>query len=142
MIAITYASAETEPFSAAALADLLGKARENNRILDVSGMLLYHSGSFLQVLEGEESVVDALFQKIAKDPRHTRMMTIKRASISRRAFAEWSMGFVVPTAAIVKKLEGFDRFLQSGVLPTSAAADGLCEILYGFRTGKWRQRAS
>jgi hypothetical protein len=52
------------------------------------------------------------------------------------------MGFMVPTAAIVKKLEGFDRFLQSGVLPTSAAADGLCEILYGFRTGKWRQRAS
>jgi hypothetical protein len=142
MIAIVYASAETKPFSAAALADLLSKARENNRVLDVSGMLLHHNGSFLQVLEGEESVVDPLFQKIAKDPRHTRMMTIKRASISQRAFPDWSMGFVVPTLAIVKKLEGFDRFLQSGVLPTSAAADGLCEILYGFRTGKWHQRAS
>jgi hypothetical protein len=142
MIAVIYASTETEPFSAAALADLLGKARENNRVLEVSGMLLHHNGSFLQVLEGEESVVDALFQKIAKDPRHTRMMTIKRASISQRAFPGWSMGFVAPTSAIVKKLEGFDGFLQSGLLPTSAAADCLCEILYGFRTGKWRQRVS
>ena len=142
MIELVYASAEAEPFSATGLADLLDKAREKNLALGVSGVLLYHNGSFLQVLEGEASVVDALFQKIGKDPRHTRMMTIKRGSISRRSFAGWSMGFVLPTAAVLKKLEGFDRFLQSGVLPTSRAADNLCQILYGFRSGKWRQRVT
>ncbi len=142
MIEIVYASAEAKPFSANALADLLEKARVNNRALGVTGVLLYHNGSFLQVLEGPESVVDGLFQKIAKDPRHTRMMTIKRGPISQRAFSEWSMGFVVPTPAMLKKLEGFNRFLQSGVLPTTGAAEGLCNILYGFRTGKWHQRVA
>jgi hypothetical protein len=140
MIEVIYASAEAQPFSANTLADLLVKARENNHALGVSGLLLNHKGSFLQVLEGEEPVVDALFQMIGKDPRHTRMMIIKRRSISQRSFGEWSMGFVLPTpATLARKLDGFNRFLQSGALPTAGAAEGLCQILYGFRTGQWRQ---
>ena len=143
MIEIIYASAEAQPFSPNALAELLAKARENNRTLGVSGVLLHHKGSFLQVLEGPEPVVDALFHKIGKDPRHTRMMVIKRRSISERAFGEWSMGFVLPNpATIARKLDGFNRFLQNGALPTTGAAEGLCQILYGFRTGKWRQHVT
>ena len=143
MIEIVYASAEAQPFSPNALAELLAKARENNRTLGVSGVLLHHKGSFLQVLEGPGLVVDALFHKIGKDPRHTRMMVIKRRSISERAFGEWSMGFVLPNpATIARKLDGFNRFLQNGALPTTGAAEGLCQILYGFRTGKWRQHVT
>ena len=143
MIEVIYASAEAQPFSASALADLLAKARENNHTLGVSGVLLHHKGSFLQVLEGPEPVVDALLQKIGKDPRHTRMMTLKRRSISQRAFGEWSMGFVLPTpATLARRLDGFNRFLQGGALPTTGAAEGLSQILNGFRTGKWRQHVT
>ena len=99
MIEVIYASAEVQPFTATALAELLAKARKNNHALGVSGMLLHHNGSFLQVLEGPEPIVDALFTKIGKDPRHARMMIVKRRSISQRAFGEWSMGFVLPTPA-------------------------------------------
>jgi hypothetical protein len=70
------------------------------------------------------------------------MMIIKRGSISQRSFAEWSMGFVLPTPAILKKLEGFNRFLQSGVLPSTTAANSVSQILDGFRRGKWRQHVT
>jgi hypothetical protein len=57
MTEIIYASAQTQPFSSAQLTELLAKARRNNQALHVSGLLLYHRGSFLQVLEGDEAVV-------------------------------------------------------------------------------------
>jgi hypothetical protein len=63
---IIYASASVKPFSSKQLTDLLAKARAKNGTLHVSGLLLYHQGSFLQVLEGEDSVVSALYERIVK----------------------------------------------------------------------------
>src|SRR5205823_4304594 len=54
---IIYASASVQPFSSRQLTDLLARARAHNRTVAVSGLLLYHQGSFLQVLEGADSVV-------------------------------------------------------------------------------------
>ena len=46
------------------LLDLLLECRENNRSSGVTGMLLYGNGTFLQVIEGEEPVIDDLVEKI------------------------------------------------------------------------------
>ena len=43
---------------------ILSAARTNNSKKDISGMLVYHAGSFLQVLEGPEDTVTELFGKI------------------------------------------------------------------------------
>ena len=67
---ISYSSAAVAPFSERELTELLTIARVNNGRLGVTGMLLYHEGSFLQALEGDERVLDVLFTKISKDKRH------------------------------------------------------------------------
>jgi hypothetical protein len=139
MVEIIYASAQTVPFSPQQLTDLLAKARANNQGLGVSGMLLYHRGSFLQVLEGEEPIVTALYMKIAKDPRHDRLMVIKRSRVTERTFGDWSMGFVEVSAAVTRKLEGFNPFLQQGGLEIAGREDQLRKVLHGFRAGGWRQ---
>jgi hypothetical protein len=54
-------------------------------------MLLYISGSFLQVLEGRPEMVDAVFSKILGDKRHTQISLIARESIPERAFEGWTM---------------------------------------------------
>lgn len=138
---IIYASASSQPFSSNQLTDLLAKARANNRALAVSGILLYHQGSFLQVLEGEDFVVSALYQRILKDPRHHRCMVVKRSTVVQRSFADWSMGFVEVSAAMAKGLDGFNTVLQQGFvgLDNTASAETIRKIVYGFRGGQWRQ---
>jgi hypothetical protein len=139
MIEIIYASAQSQPFSPKQLTELLDKARRNNHALGVSGLLLYHHGSFLQVLEGEESVVNALYEKIAKDSRHRRFIVIKRGVVTESSFADWSMGFVDVSPAVTKKLEGFNPFLQQGLLGMTGTADRMKKVLHDFRSGEWRQ---
>jgi Sensors of blue-light using FAD len=55
MYELIYTSAETQAFTPADLAAMLRVARENNAAAHVTGILLYHQGSFMQVLEGEQS---------------------------------------------------------------------------------------
>lgn len=142
MIEVIYASAGRQLFSSQQLTDLLAKARSKNQGLGVTGLLLYHRGSFLQVLEGEESVVSALFERIAKDPRHDRCMVIKRSVVAERSFADWSMGFVEISTAVAARLDGFNSFLLEGRLDLKGSAEQIETILRGFRSGQWRQQVS
>lgn len=57
-IMLIYGSSSTDRFSEADLVPLLQQAREKNQRLNVTGMLLYRDGNFLQVLEGERETVD------------------------------------------------------------------------------------
>jgi hypothetical protein len=54
-------------------------------------MLLYICGSFLQVLEGQPEMVDAVFRTILRDKRHTQITLIAGVSIRERAFEGWTM---------------------------------------------------
>ncbi|WP_235956418.1 BLUF domain-containing protein [Grimontia sedimenti] len=101
MIRLIYASSATVEFTESKLMQLLGKARQNNGELGVSGLLLYAKGNFFQVLEGEEHNVDKLYQKIEQDDRHNRVVVLDRSEIKKRAFPDWSMGF--------RNLETFDK---------------------------------
>jgi hypothetical protein len=56
-------------------------------------MLLYCSQSFLQVLEGEPSVLDATYQRILADPRHTNLRRLLDVEVPGPLFPDWSMGF-------------------------------------------------
>lgn len=69
----------------------LNQARTANRKHDVSGMMLYIGGCFLQVLEGEAAMVDRVCSTIFRDKRNMRM--ILREPIAEREFPEWTMGF-------------------------------------------------
>ncbi|WP_262966060.1 BLUF domain-containing protein [Methylobacter psychrophilus] len=102
LIHLIYSSAAAYKFSEDDLIDLLTKARQYNGNTDVTGMLLYTEGSFFQILEGEESVVDALFAKISKDKRHTKAVTIMRKTIPNRSFGEWTMGYANVTSEEVE----------------------------------------
>src|ERR1700761_4282019 len=89
---LLYVSNTSRDISSAALEDILKSAQRNNAQLDVTGMLLYADGGFLQVLEGETQTLDALYAKIAQDKRHWNTQVLLRHK-APRAFADWSMGF-------------------------------------------------
>ena len=76
MFFLTYVSTATRPFSKADLSELMVKSHENNTRLDLTGMLLYTDGNFMQVLEGEEGDVRTLYEKISDDPRYKRAIVM------------------------------------------------------------------
>lgn len=90
---LVYVSAAVDPFTPADLAELLRTCRRNNEPLGVTGLLLHIGGNFMQALEGEDSAVDELYRKIARDPRHRSVTMIVNLPIKRRLFSDWTMGF-------------------------------------------------
>lgn len=94
MYFILYLSSASKPMSDDELFELLEEVREKNKKVEITGMLLYKGGNFLQMLEGEKEVVKALFQKIKKDSRHKDIVTIMEGETEKRTFESWSMGFV------------------------------------------------
>jgi hypothetical protein len=112
MFALTYVSTAVHPFSVDQLRDLLIKSRANNTKLGVTGMLLYKDGSFMQALEGEESVVNTLADKIHGDPRHKGMLTLYKGHSPERQFADWSMGFQNLNSPEVAHIPGYSSFLS------------------------------
>ena len=106
LVQIIYTSNAVAPFSDRQLVDLLAKARTNNRSLHVSGMLVYDDGFFIQVLEGAEKDVDALFARIERDPGHCNVRLLLRQSLKEKEYDEWSMGFV-DTADLNEQTPGY-----------------------------------
>jgi len=71
--------------------EIVAISKRNNTAKGISGFLVYESGKFMQLLEGDESVVkDLYFNIIAKDPRHSdaKVVDEKRGP---RTCANWSM---------------------------------------------------
>ncbi len=141
LIQITYASAALVPFSQDDLNELLKKARVKNQSLDVSGLLLYHDGSFLQFLEGEVDAVQELYDTIEADKRHGEVKLLMRREIDERNFGDWKMGYMRVDAALDE--DGFVDVLRS----VSTAAVGLEgdaksveKVIEAFKDGRWRQK--
>jgi len=112
MLQMIYTSEAKTKFSPAELQNLLLTARRNNDRDAITGMLLYEDGTFLQVLEGENDVVEATYQRIAADKRHHKIMLIARFEIDHRSFHDWEMGFFDASGGNLLKLPGYSNFLN------------------------------
>lgn len=125
MIQITYISSPTRSMSVDDLMDILNKSRENNARLGLSGMLLFTGEWFIQVLEGEEKIVDQKVEQIKKDPRHKDFRVLERKKIQMREYADWTMGFKRIDKNDVRDVPGLNKFFEtdlSGDLATDKVA--------------------
>ncbi len=74
-----------------ALLELLIQSKERNESLNITGMLLYDKGTFLQVIEGPEITLEPLYTAIQNDHRHKDLLLIQNKTIPERSFPNWSM---------------------------------------------------
>lgn len=139
MIQLIYASAAVRPFSKLDLDRLLTKARARNSSHGVTGMLLYHSGSFLQVLEGPIVGVESIFASIQRDPRHRNTRILTRKSISQGEFVEWTMGFEDTSGGVIRMPGALDYYRDLPTL-TIGSSDAI-KYLRFFQEGLCRQIA-
>lgn len=93
MFHMMYASDAATTFNKSQLTALLARAREKNRRLGITGMLIHKNDRFVQVLEGDEAIVKGLYATISGDSRHTGITVLAEGQIAQRNFQDWSMGF-------------------------------------------------
>lgn len=93
MHSLVYRSVADESFTIPQIYGMLSKAKDYNAEHGITGCLLYHNNQFLQLLEGEQDVVQSLFQKISADDRHQDIILIESSNSKERLFYDWSMAF-------------------------------------------------
>lgn len=119
----------------AAIDALVAKASASNAAVGVTGALMVTGTVFFQILEGPTAAVDALFAKIAADPRHTDVVCLsEQDGREMRLFPEWGMRRVsldetntsIKMEAIVRQLwmtEGSERAAMADELARLMRAD-------------------
>ena len=94
LVRLMYASRAAESVTQEELVAILKKSKLNNPRHGVTGVLCFSAGIFLQVIEGGRGAVSALYNHIAKDPRHHDVVLLSYEEIGERSFSGWSMGQV------------------------------------------------
>ncbi len=112
LISLVYTSIATQPMSDEELKGILAVSRVNNAAVNVTGMLLHKDGYFIQALEGEAEPVNALYAKIARDPRHNSVYKMFSRTVKERSFGDWSMGFNKLESIDPNELPGYTDFLM------------------------------
>jgi hypothetical protein len=78
----------------AELGDLFTGARRFNKEAGISGALLLHGDTFVQLLEGDESAVRSLYSRIETDPRHDEVELLEARDVDDAVFRRWAMARV------------------------------------------------
>lgn len=131
MLSIVYSSAASHRFSRDDLASLLEQSRRSNESEDLTGLLVYRDGRFLQLLEGPDEAVRERMRIIEADDRHGAIRVLLEDEIEQRQFPDWTMGYA-ETEAGAPEIPGYRRTFDdvdsdrstSGSLPALRALIG------------------
>lgn len=88
---LAYISAAAPAVGEKDLSRILKSARKNNPASGITGILMFHHGQFLQVLEGPKAAIEACFARIKADGRHRSIIKLYDEAAEERCFADWSM---------------------------------------------------
>lgn len=87
--------------------NIVQTAKTENAKRSITGVLFYHEGHFLQVIEGAEDTLRSLMRNIEADPRHSDISYLIDTKTESRGFRQWNMdSFDL----------GKDKSINSGVL--------------------------
>ncbi len=91
---LAFASRARLELRASETSDLIATSRSNNARDDITGVLLYTGDSFLQIIEGRDIAVSALWRRLAVDDRHHSIVSLFDRTERDRGFSGWRAGYV------------------------------------------------
>lgn len=122
------------------LEEILAESRGYNTDRGITGILLYaegrggSTGSFMQLLEGEEDELEHLRERIFGDPRHHTKIVLERGEKPARDFPDWSMAFKITSASELARHAQFADLGEAHFHQRCAAGEveGALEFLCDF----------
>jgi hypothetical protein len=94
LTSVTYTSLARIDLQTSDLENIHQTARELNAIDGITGLLVFNGTHFLQIIEGADSAIDDLIDRLRRDPRHNGFEIRDRRKVEERSFPEWSMELV------------------------------------------------
>ncbi len=107
---IAYVSRQSFILTDEDISNLLITCRTKNTRNEITGMLIYFDGTFVQFLEGPKENIEPLFATISKDKRHQDVILLIDGVSDKRVFEDWSMAYKKITQAETAKLIGQKDF--------------------------------
>jgi hypothetical protein len=118
---IIYVSTAKNLLDQTQLFELLSHARHHNKNHNITGLLLYKDGSFMQAIEGNLMEVTQLMINIKNDSSHSGLIELINEPISKRDFPEWEMGFENLSSKVVGGfLDFFNEVSTEKIMPGKA----------------------
>lgn len=118
MYYLIYSSKASDEMNESVLKEIMAKAEEKNKAQNITGLLVYFNGTFIQMLEGKEDDVLDTFDRIEDDSRHEQIIKLFSGNTDKRHFPNWKMSLQVVDKATFSKIGSYksldngDRFLQ------------------------------
>lgn len=129
---IIYISTATESLTEEALLELLAASQKRNASRQITGLLLHFDGNIIQIIEGPEASVKALYETIAKDTRHVGVTQMSSKPIQTRDFPEYKMGFKRTNPQCVREhIPGFTDLVEKGRV-NQGELEGLSKLVATF----------
>lgn len=66
-------------------------AQVKNKEFDITGMIVSGDNFYIQVLEGERTLINQLYTNITRDGRHHHCTLLRYIETNKRDFPNWSM---------------------------------------------------
>ena len=98
--------------NASTLNDIAEVASKRNKADNITGILCYGNGYFLQCVEGSEQALTNLKNRLVMDDRHKDLTILDFSALEKRRFAGWSLRSITLERWMIKepKLKGFMPF--------------------------------
>ncbi len=112
MYRIIYLSSATTKFTSKEIISLLNASRKRNEVNEITGLLLYSDGNFLQIIEGEKKAILKLYSKISIDSRHKNIIKVFEGIVDSREYPNWRMGFNVIDKKLYKRSINLETFTR------------------------------
>ncbi|MEL6239116.1 MAG: BLUF domain-containing protein [Pseudomonadota bacterium] len=88
---LTYQSKASTPPTPTELDALIERARKRNHKHNVTGMLLYEDGRYLQTLEGPPEGLNRIWSSVQRDDCHQDIEVLSQHYVPSRLFSDWDL---------------------------------------------------
>lgn len=126
-------SLQTQMMTQKDVEEFLLYIRDKNARLGITGILLLIQGKFIQYIEGPSENIDALYNTIKKDKRHTDLKLLDSGSIKEQQFKDWSMAYHEISEMQVKDvMKDKNLDLKKVFISKEKENHPVLELLYNF----------
>lgn len=95
--AISYVSTAQIDLQDQGVNEIMTQTNLFNKMEDISGILLYNERNFFQLIEGEQNIIQELYAKISRDPRHSNIIKFLEKPVTKPPFDGYLTDFITDT---------------------------------------------
>ena len=122
------------------LPDIYRQSVARNTETNVSSVLFFKQGNFLQYMEGSECTITQLFNKIKADKRHKNIHVIEQGQAPNALFGHWKMHCInLDSVNDMDDISPLLDYFETAQFDSASVLRLLADVENYYRSGKWQR---